>query len=347
MILPVKNYTADNTGFTAKKIDEEELKNHPILLENNFSNRMTIGWDKFTNALTVDLARGLKGSKNSNFYEFLTMGSVIPTITGSLMFMAVFNSANRFFLPPEGMKASKFGSKMALGVVFYAIMKNLSKDFVTRPVKWFTGVDTEEPYVEMKFKLPENKKDTLADITSIEYHKVLESLEFPRWEVKYGNQEKGEPVNGWFDKIAKKIGLGSDLKDSDQDVKPRVKEIAVKTNLAKTFSSYLWAAAGVGLALQEPWDKFFNVATWKVWKGRQFLKTAETFFTSLRDSAIQMFLGPENEKNFFKKHGGKTLIGLAALSTLAGLTNVLISQNKPSKLDSADIIEPDRKYVVN
>ena len=43
--------------------------------------------------------------------------------------------------------------------------------------------------------------------------KVLESVEFPRWDVKYGDESKGEPRNIWFDKIAKKIGLGSDLKD--------------------------------------------------------------------------------------------------------------------------------------
>ena len=79
-------------------------------------------------------------------------------------------------------------------------------------------------------------------------YKVLESLEFPRWDVKYGDETKGEERNVWFDKIAKKIGLGDNLRDSDQDVKPRVKEIAVKTNVAKTFSSYLWAAVGVGVA---------------------------------------------------------------------------------------------------
>ncbi len=344
MILPVNNYSSNN-NFTARKLDKEELKKHPVvLLENNFSTRMMIGWDKFTNALTMYPARGLKGSKNSNFYEFLTM-SMIPNLVGSIMLISVFNSANKFFMPPEKMNASKFGSKMALGVIFYAIAKHISKNFITQPVKWFTGVDTEEPYAELKFKLPENKNDT--DITSLEYHKVLESLEFPRWEVKYGDTQKGEPRNIWYDKIAKKIGLGTNLNDSDQDVKPRVKEIAVKTNLAKTFSSYLWAAVGVGLALQKPWDEFFRVATWKVWKKDQFFKTVKTFFKSLGRSASEMFNGPKDVKGFYAKHGGKTLIGLAALSSLVGLANVLISRNKPSKLDSADVIEKNRKYVVN
>ncbi len=343
MILPVQNHNSNNLVF-GLNIDEEELKKHPVLIKNTLPNRMAIEWDKFTNAITMYPARGLKGSKNSNFYEFLTMG-VIPYLTGSAMLMAVFNSANKFFAAAEREKASKFGSKMALGVVFYGLAKNISQNFVTLPVKWLTGVDTEEPYAELKYKLPEHKNDT--DITSLEYHKVLESLEFPRWDVKYGNEAKGEPRNIWFDKIAKKIGLGYDLNDSDQDVKPRVKEIAVKTNFAKAFSSYMWAAIGVGMALQNTWDDFFKSATWKPWKGKPFVQTMGRFIDSTFNSAIQLYKGQEGAKGFWGKHSGKVLIASAVLSTLSTVTNVLISRHKPSKYDSKDIIESDRKYVVN
>ena len=345
MISPVHNFKDSNISFSAKKIDKEELKKHPIVIENTLANRMAIGWDKFTNALTMYPARGLKGSRNSNFYEFLTMGSTIPYLTGGLTLIAVFNGAKGFFMSDAMANATKFGNKMGLGVVFYGIAKSISKSFVTTPVKWVTGVDTEEPYAEIKYKLPEHKNDT--DITSLEYHKTLESLEFPRWDVKYGDESKGEPRNYWFDKIAKKIGLGSNLKDSDQEVKPRVKEIAAKTNLAKTFSSYLWAAVGVAMAVQSSWDEFFNMATFKFWKGKPFLKTLGKFADSLFNSAIELYKGQPEAKNFFARHNGKLLIGAAALSTVMGLTNVLISSQKPSKLDSADIIEKDRKYVVN
>ena len=344
MLLPVNNYTNNKIGFTSE-INKEELKKHPILMENNLSTRMTIGWDKFTNAITMYPARGLKGSKNSNFYEFLTMG-MIPYLTGSLTLMAVFNGANKLFATPRDVSgASKFGSKMALGVLFYGLAKNISKDFVTRPVKWLTGVDTEEPYAEIKYKLPEHINDT--NITSLEYHKVLESLEFPRWEVKYGNEYNIENRNAWFDKIAKKIGLGDNLKDSDQDVKPRVKEIAVKTNLAKVFSSYLWAAVGVGMALQNSWDKFFNCATWKFWNLNQFGKTIQKFTECFFESGKELYTGPKDAKGYFAKNSGKLLMASAILSTVAGICNVVISRHKPSKSDSDNVIEKNRKYVVN
>ena len=344
MILPVNKYKDNNRpSFSALNLNEEELKKHPILIKNTLPNRMEISWNKFTDAITMYPARGLKGSRNSNFYEFLTMGT-IPYLTGSLMLMAVFNGAKNFFVGPEAKaSATRLGNKMALGVIFYGLAKNISKSFVTRPVKWMTGIDTEEPYAELKYKLPEHKNDT--DITSLEYHKVFESLEFPRWDVKYGDETKGEPRNIWFDKIAKKIGLGTDLKDSDQEVKPRVKEIVAKTNLAKAISSYLWAAVGVGLAIQNSWDEFFKTATWKVWKGKPFLKTVEKFGECFIDSIAELYKGSGN--SFLQKHSGKLLIAGSALTTIIGIANVLISNQKPSKYDAGHIIEKDKTYVVN
>ena len=344
MILPVQKYKDNRLSFSALNINEEDLKKHPILIKNNFSNRMEISWNKFTDAMTMFPARGLKGSRNSSFYEFLTMGT-IPYLVGSLMLMAVFNGAKNMFVGPEAKaSAGKLGNKMALGVIFYGLAKSLSKGFVTSPVKWFTGVDTEEPYVNLKYNLPEYKSQ--SDIFSLEYHKVFESVDFPRWDVKYGDESKGQPRNIWFDKIAQKIGLGTDLKDSDQDVKPRVKEIVAKTNLAKSISSYLWAAVGVGIAIQNSWDEFFKIATWKFWHGKKFLKTVDKFINCLGDSIVEFYKSPSG-KSFLQKYSGKILLASAALTTVIGIANVLNSNQKLSKVDSTNIIEKDKAYVVS
>lgn len=369
MILPVQNYNnyssftakrngkEPETGFpeekeeylpvtsNGKKISKSDLKKHQaVLVDNTLHNRMHIAWDKLNNALTMYPARGLEGSKNSNFYEFLTMGT-IPYLTGSAMLMAVFNTVNKLFEHNEAKSAAKLGNKMALGVLFYGMAKSISKSFVTTPVKWFTGVDTEQPYVKLCYKLPERKDD--SDTASVEFHKVYESLEFPYWDLNYGDVSKGEKRNGYYDKISKKLGLGTNLNDSDQDAKPRIKEIAVKSNLAKTFSSYLWAAVGVGLAMQKPWEDYFNVATLKFWQPKKFLKSLGTFCDCAVDSAKSFVKGAENAKGFWKKYSGLALLSTAALSTVVGVVNVLTSSDKPSKLDSGDIIEKDRKYVVN
>ena len=208
MILPVKNI--NNIQFSAdSKKSEKQLKySHDTLLKNNFPTRMLIGMDKFSNAITLYPAKGLAGNKNANFYEFLTMG-MVPYLTGSATLMGVFNLANKHFEPFARSRASALGKKMALGVLLYGIAKQLSKNLITYPVKMLTGVDSELPYAKVIYELPDNINDT--DITSIEYHKVFESVEFPRWDLLYGDESKGEKRNGYYDKIAKKLGLGENL----------------------------------------------------------------------------------------------------------------------------------------
>ncbi len=341
MILPVSSVNK-NINFSADKSENKALEyNHDTVLKNNPVNKAKIGLDKFVNAFTVYPAKGFKGSKNANFYEFLTMGTV-PYLIGSGMMMAVFNSASKHYAPFDRVMARSIGNKLSLGVLFYGIMKNLSKSFVSQPVKMLTGVDIEQPYAKVIYELPDDINDT--DITSIEHHKVFESVEFPRWDLLYGDESKGEKRNYKYDKIAKRLGMGENLKDSDQEVKPRIKEIVVKANLAKNISSYLWAAAGVALAAQEPWDNFFNVMTLKFWKGKEFKKTLQSFGENFIKSAKSLWQG---EGKGITKQGGKILLGLAALSSILGVLNAVTSTHTPSKTKAKDVINQNEKYVVN
>ena len=253
-----------------------------------------------------------------------------------------YNYANKYFAPFARQKAGPLGKKMALGVIFYGLAKEYSKNLVTTPVHWLTGVDTNLPYAKVNYELPDDIYDT--DITSIEYHKVFESVEFPRWDLLYKDSASGKPRNAYYDKVAKKLGLGTNLKDSDQEVKPRIKEIVVKTNLAQNISSYLWAATGVALAFQKPWEEFFNVATLKFWQKDKFKQTVSAFFKSLLNSMESFYYG-EGSKH--SKYMGRGLLFAALGSSFLGVINVMSSSQKPSKLDSADIIEKERKYVVN
>lgn len=340
MILPVKNNNSIN--FSANITEQKEQKySHDTLLENNILTRTRIGIDKFTNALTVYPAKGLKGSKNANFYEFLTMGSV-PYIVGSAMLMGVFNGTSKFYAPFQKLMARKNGNKLAMGVLFYGLMKEFSKTFISKPVKMLTGIDTERPYAKVIYELPDSKDDT--DITSIEYHKIFESVEFPRWDLLYGDEAKGEKRNYRYDKIAKKLGMGENLNDSDQEVKPRIKEVIVKSNLAKNISSYLWAATGVALAVQKPWENFFEVMTFKFWKGKEFITSLKSFGRNFIESAKELYLG---EGKGIQKQAGKILIGAAVLSSIIGVVNSVSSSQKPSSLSAADIINKDNKYLVN
>ncbi|MDR1327733.1 MAG: hypothetical protein LBJ74_04935 [Heliobacteriaceae bacterium] len=334
MVLPVNNINSVN--FTADKRGEKKsVYAHDRLLKNNFPTRARIAIDKVSSAFTIYPAKGLKGSKNSNFYEFLTLG-IVPYVAGSLTLMGVFNAANKHFPPADRRTASMLGKKLAAGVLFYGLFKGLSKTLVTAPVHALTGVDTEVPYAKVNYELPDHINDT--DITSIEYHKVFESVDFPRWDLLYSGKP-GQAPNAYYDKVAKKLGMGDNLKDSDQEVKPRIREIVTRTNIAKSISSYLWAAVGVALAFQTPWEKYFNIMTLK-FKNGAFKNSMRVFGQSFKNSAKTLYTGADSELG---KHTGKVLLFLAAASTVLGVLNAVRNPDKPSK--DTTVIDKGGKYV--
>ena len=345
MILPIRNYN-ENINFKANKsnVAQEAEFDKDTLLKNNLSTRTRIGLDKVTKAFTIYPAKGITGSINSNFYEFLTMGTM-PYLVGSATLMAVFNSANKYFNHNAKFKASQLGNKMALGVLFYGLFKEMSKSFVNLPVRLRTGIDTEVPYAKVNYLLQNSPED--YNLTSIEYHKVGESVDFPRWDQLYGNPQKGESLNFRYDKIAKKIGLGENLKDSDQDVKPVYKEVLVKSKLAKSISSFLWAATGVALAFQDSWSNYFNVATFKFWKAKDFTDSIKAFGKSFVEASKSLWNGGADAVTKFEKHSGKALIGVAALSTVLGVLNTLNLSKKPNKCATGEkVLDPKKESVV-
>jgi len=343
MILPIHK---SNITFRHQEAEPEKKlpskEEEDVLLENNLTNRSRIALDKFTKAFTVYPARGMKGSINSNFYEFLTMGTV-PYVIGSATLMGVFNYANKHFSHEQAKAASKLGSKMALGVLLYALFKSVSKSFINYPVKWLTGVDTQLPYRKVNHILQEDPND--FDLTSYEYHKVGESVEFTRWDLLYGDSKDKKTLNEKYDKIAKKNGLGENLNDSDQAVKPLYREVLVKSNLARSISSYLWAAVGVAMAVQKPWEDYFKGATLKFWTP-DFYKSMKIFGRSFVKSAKELY-SPSGAVKNIEKYAGKTLIGVAAASTLLGLLNTLHITSKPSKTKESDVIDANKESVVS
>ena len=138
-----------DVNFQNKSSEKRAAEEKTRILPNTHKTRVRQDFQKTSSAFLDYPVKGLKGDINSNFYEFLAMGAV-PYVAGSLMFMTAFNCLNKHLSP----KAQLRGKKFALGVIFYGIMKSLSKNFVTKPVKWLTGVDTELPYENIVYPLP-------------------------------------------------------------------------------------------------------------------------------------------------------------------------------------------------
>ena len=84
--------------------------------------------------------------------------------------------------------------------------------------------------------------------------------------------------------------------------------------------------------------------TFKFWKGNEFKKSCESFGKNFLKSAKALYKG---EGSGLNKHAGKILIGTALLSSIFGVINAMSSSQKPSKVDAADVIKKDDRYVVN
>lgn len=333
-----QNEEKEKKAHTGDTILAKENENAPLLT----SARITA--DKFQNAVTVYPIKGLTGSRNANFYEFLTMG-MFPYLTGSLTMIGVFNAASKFFSPDAAANANKLGKKMALGVLFYGIAKNVSKKLIELPIKAKYGVDVNLPYKKVVNELPESTND--KDLISNEYHKVFESVDFPRWDLLYNNEHFGNERNSYYDNVAKKMGYGSNLKDSDQIVKPKVKELIVKARTFSTFASYLWAAVGVGIAMQKPWE---NLGSFKQFVHRDNLligRGIENIGTAFGRS-VKEFVQGGAAKNKVAGIAGKALLAAAAGVTLIG--NIVTLTNpqkaKSDKAAATSIIDENKTKVV-
>lgn len=335
--------------YNTIKRDEVEIKDSATLKKNTIGNKLRASYQKTTSAFTEYPAKGLKGSKQASFYEFLSMGTV-PYLVGSAMFMALFAGVNKKF---DLFSSKQFGpKKLALGVILFGVAKNLSKYLISTPVKMATGIDTEMAY-EKHVYTPQ--KDIPADFKIDEYeqHKVMESHDFPRYDIMYGDKI-GKPHNYLFDKIAKKNGLGENLAASDTEVKPIIKDVISRSNTAKSISSYLWAAAGVCLAAQDSWSNFFRAtskANWQKFKpaadasiitkgvghiantAKNIGRIAGSFGRNFVNASKELYNGPQGAKGF-KKNAGKFIIGAAVLSSVAGAINTIygartaVGQNK-------------------
>lgn len=350
-----KNSKPVGCSFTQNS-DSTKKYDKDTLLKNNFITNTRIAIDRFSSASTIYTAKGLTGNKNANFYEFLAMGR-IPYFIGCATMIATSSWVNKYFSTFQQSKAKPIGSAMSLGIVFYGIAKELSKNLVTKPVKFATGVDVNLPYAKVVYELPEYKDDT--DITSIEYHKVFESTEFPRWDLLYGDEKKGEKRNVYYDRIARRLGIGDNLADSDQEVKPKIKEIVTNTTSTKNIVSGLWAATGVALAFQDPWAKFFdegnlNFFKKSFWNKKEIKKTAVLFTDAFKLGMHELMHGGEDALKA-NKIAGKALVYTTILATVLGDAKIILNSRKTTKKHSetqsktgiSSVIQTDRKYVVN
>ena len=356
MIKEIK-FSDNSINFKSKSVTKRPEKDEESdILPNTLKTRILQKTDKTMNAVIEYPVKGLRGDINSDFYEFLSMG-IIPYVTGSAMFMLMFNLLNKYLTPSAALN----GKKMALGVLFYGIAKTLGNDLVTRPVAWSTGVDIELPYKNIYCTLP-TKPGADANVDhKHQQRKVYDSIEFFRKDLIAKHPEYGV---SYYDKIAKKNGLGDNLNDSVTETIPLIQSTVSSTKTAKSLSSYAWAGVGVGLAAQNCWADFFKAVSERP---KYFAKKGEGFFSKMGGkvknasknfynltktfgktfgAACKTFWSGEAGTSGFMKHAGKAWLLFTALLTLGTTANVIYRAKHAGKLVNKDLIDRTEESTV-
>ncbi len=293
--------------------------------------------DKITKSIFSYAPKGMRGSKNSNFYEYLSLG-MIPYIVGSVMMVATTVAASKFFNPSDAKASKMIGKGAALGVAFYAVMKWLGGKVMEKGTEALTGVDMAMPYKKVISELPENGEEK----TSTEFHRVFESVDFPRWDlINKKGEEEGNRYQYYDDIAKKKLGCDEPLNAPDQVVQPLIKKALTKAMAAKSISSFLWAATGVALAAQKDFANFGSFPNKP--KFKEFItKVPVDFVRTLKDASKSLWNGTSVKSKIV----GRGLIIGAAASTVLGLLNVKRGY-KIDKKPSESQIDYKKDYVEN
>ena len=322
----------DNIPKNSYLVVKKDVDNEDHIIEKKPTTGARIYADNLVKSCVSYVPKGLSGSKNSNFYEFLSMGA-IPNLVGSAMLILISNALNNKYGGKDSIFAGMNGKKMAGGVVLYAAGKWLGKKIIDKGVDMKTGLNIGMDYKKNVHELPEYKGDN--DNLAVEFHKVYESVDFPRHDLIKKQGEENNQRYEYYDKAAEKMGYEKQLNSPDQTTIPKIKEVQVKSTAAKAISPYLWAALGVAIASQ---DAFGNIFAKSSTDNSSFLKriksTAINAGKTMKDSV----------KSLAKTKIGKFLIGAAVLSSAFGIVNST-SGFKKEKENKDSSVDYNSKYM--
>lgn len=327
------------SGYTIKKDVNHLSSSEDAIIKKTPLTGAKVVAHKITKDIFSYAPKGLMGSANSNFYEFLSLGT-IPYIIGSAMLIGLFNGVNNKFNTQDAAAAGTKGMRMAAGVILYAAGKWLGGKLINNGVKAYTGIDADMPYKKIVKELSDYPGD--PNTTSVEFHKVFESTDFPRWDLINKQGEKNGNRYEYYDKIAKKMGYEEKLSSPDQITQPAIKKVITKSIAAKSISTFLWAALGVAIGAQKPFGHFmkFKNSTTMFEKVALFPKN---LFNSLKDSTVQLFKGGMNPTKG-SKFLGKALIFAAVGSTALGIMNSCRGFKEGKKHDKP-AVDLNKEYV--
>ena len=253
---------------------------------------------KLYNDVFTYFPKGFAGSKNSDFYEYLSMG-LVPYIVGSGMLIGLYKGANKFFNVADKATADSVAKRMGAGVILYGVGKWAYQRLSRAGIKASTGIDLDMRYVKKVNELPEPGQE--KGLVRTQYPGVYDSVQFFRSDLLSKDAELNHgDVYYHDDKITKKAGFENKLHAPNQTANDKIRKVKARTTAIENIGKYIIAATGVALGSQEAFGKIsFN---------------PRTIATAFKDGLSQLWNG--TDRNALTKNAGKAMLIASGITTL-------------------------------
>ncbi len=338
-------------GYYVSKEDKKKqyFQNESHIHKQNALTGIKTSAHKLYNDVFTYFPKGFKGSKNSDFYEFLSMG-LVPYLIGGATMIATYSAANSAFKPSDAGAAAKVARNSAAGIVLYGLGKVASRKLSRSLINMSTGVNLDLKYLNKAYEVPELGQD--KGLVRVQYPGVYDSSEFPRTDlIKKDAELFHDDKNYHDDRIARKMGYKDRLNAPEQIVNKKVRELKVRAGAMENILGYIPAALGVALGAQKSFqnlkiEKVFNFDEAKNLDKVDFKAIKSNLFNpvkTLKNSFVELWQG--NGRNLITKNFGKALIiGSVAATLLNWLVPTLAFKKKPDTLKSK--IDTKKEYEV-
>ena len=292
------------------------------------------GAHKFINNFLTYFPKGFSGSKNSDFYEYLSMG-MVPFAVGSVMLASLYGLTNGKYMASEKFHADNLFKRTGAGVLFFATGKWLAPKISRTALTLTTGINLDKRYLNRTSELPEFGQE--KGMSRVQYPGVFDSVQFYRKDLLAKDGDINHN-NIYFhdDRIVKKAGFKKAKQAStNQIADEKIRGVKARATALEDISKYALAATGVAFGFQKAFGDF-RISD---------IKTKQAKITDVFvNAAKQLWNG--NSRNIFTKNAGKALVLFSAISTIAAwLIPTIKFKTNPDTMKSQ--IDEKKAYEVN
>lgn len=310
---------------------EEFDKNESHIHRQDPLSGLRAGAHKFSNDILTYFPKGFQGSRNSDFYEFLSLG-MFPYLTGSLTLIAAYCFGKKSFNAMDAHSASITAKNVAAGVGLYALGKWLSPKLSRTLIHASTGVDLDMTYINKVNELPELGEE--KGKVRVQYPKVFDSVDFYRKDlIEKDGEINHNNVYHYSDKLARKMGYSEKLNDSKQITDPAIRQLKTRATAMENITKYIVAATGVLIGTQKAFE---NVKFTMPKSLASFGKQLMVIPNAIKEGTKQLWNG--------SKAGKALLIAAGALTILDWIIPTLGFKTRPNTIKSK--LDPKKESEV-